>query len=178
MIFKGTCKEIKRFWGCLPVFYNTGELLQISNIHINVFSYSASDLKANLNLFSYIIKIKRGSFCIFQNRNANGINISRMEKIKELGSDKWCQKYDGCYWAKRSVFQKMSKRLIKLFNQTLQKKSHILLILFVYHVLFSTFHLLLYESLYRLHSCQWIFGSSDLFFSFGSRVFQSQHLIE
>lgn len=70
------------------MFYNTAELLQISNIHINVLSYSTSDLKANLNLLSYIVKIKRGSFCIFQNRNANGINISRMEKIKELGSDK------------------------------------------------------------------------------------------
>ena len=70
------------------MFYNTAELLQISNIHINVLSCSTSDLKANLNLLSYIVKIKRRSFCVFQNRNANGISISRMEKIKELGSDK------------------------------------------------------------------------------------------
>lgn len=115
-------------------------------------------------------------FCIFQNRNANGITISRMEEIEELGSDKWCRKYDGCYWTKRSIFQKVSERLIEHFNQTLQKKSHILLLLFVYHVLFSAFHLLLYKSLYLLHSCQWIFGSSNLFFSFRSLVLQSQHL--
>ena len=51
---------------CLPTFYDIGELFQMSNIHINVFSYSTSDLKTNLNLFSYIIKIKRGLFCIFQ----------------------------------------------------------------------------------------------------------------
>ena len=70
------------------MFYNTAELLQISNIHINVLSCSTSDLKANLNLLSYIVKIKRRSFCVFQNRNANGNSISRMEKIKELGSDK------------------------------------------------------------------------------------------
>lgn len=151
---------------CLPTFYDIGELFQISNIHINVFSYSTSNLKTNLNLFSYIIKIKRGLFCIFQIGMQMELIFQGGKKIKGLESDEWCQKYDGCYWAKRSVFQKVSERLIKHFNEILQKKSHILLILFVNHVLFSTFQLLLYENLYLFHSCQWILGSSNLFFLF------------
>lgn len=42
-------------------------MFQIENVHINGISYSTSNLKTSLNLFSYVtIKIKGELFCIFK----------------------------------------------------------------------------------------------------------------
>lgn len=69
-----------------------------------------------------------------QNRNENGLDISRGEQTRN-----WEVTNDArSYWANRNVSQNVSERLIKHLNETLQKKSNILIILRVYHVLLGT----------------------------------------